>query len=83
MAAKWKRIMEEDDIAQELFLTVTWTHMPQKMNFHPMKVTVTKKRQTAQWSDSTQSVYGVPVIHRFTGGPSGTRQNEDHTIHPD
>jgi len=50
-----------------------------------MRMTVTKKRQTdnTQWTDNTQSWHGAPVIHRFTRGLSGLRQNEAPAISND
>jgi hypothetical protein len=50
-------------------------HIPQTMNFHTLRVTVTKRER--------QSQYDVPVINRFTGGPSELRQNEAPTINKD
>jgi hypothetical protein len=46
MVAKVKRTMEDKDIGPNCFWRVIQTHIPQKMNFHPMRVTVTvtKKR---------------------------------------
>jgi hypothetical protein len=33
-----------------------------------------------QWTDNKQCQLGAPVIHRFTGSPSGTHQNEALTL---
>jgi hypothetical protein len=36
-----------------------------------------------QWTENIQSRHGAPVIHRFTGGPSGIHYNAAPTINKD
>jgi hypothetical protein len=41
------------------------------------------QKDNTQWTDNIHSQYSIPVYNRFTGDPSGIRQNEAPTINKD
>jgi hypothetical protein len=76
MSAK-RRTMEDEDITQELFLD---SDLEDKLISH---YNDSDSDQDTQWTGNKQFHCGAPVIHRFTGGPSGIHQNQAPTINKD
>jgi hypothetical protein len=58
--------------------TVLW-----KTTSHEHDSDQDKTLDDTQKTENTQSQHGAPVIHRFTGGPSGIHHNEAPTINKD
>jgi hypothetical protein len=64
-----RRTMEDENITQELFFDSSLE------DEHDSDSDQDKTRQDdTQWTDNTQSGHVAPVLHRFTGGPSGVSQ---------
>jgi hypothetical protein len=90
MSARRKRTLEEEDIAQELFLdSDSDAHDSEDELWSPDSVSDhDSDRESdrdgtrpgdAQWTN-TRSWRGAPIIHRFTGDPSGLRQSQAPTV---
>jgi hypothetical protein len=82
-----KRRFQDEDIAQELILDSD-AHTSEVDISAPQSDGDNKKDDKTEtgwteWIDSTQSRLSVPILHRFTGGPSGLRQNEAPNINKD
>jgi hypothetical protein len=81
MSAKRKRTMEDEDITQELFLD---SSSEDKNMSHDSDSNQDESQQDdTEWRVNMQSGCGAPVIHRFTGGPSGIHHNAAPTINKD
>jgi hypothetical protein len=84
-----ERRLKDEDIAQELILdSGSDAHTNEDEISPPQSHSDNKgddRTETGctQWTDSTQSQPSVPVIHRFTGDPSGLRQKKAHDINKD
>jgi hypothetical protein len=76
-----KRRLQDKDIAQELILdSVSDAHISED-DISPQSDSDTEdndRKDTGcrDWTDTTQSQPFAPVVHKFTGGLSGFRQNE-------
>jgi hypothetical protein len=79
-AKRRRRTMEDEDITQELFLD---SSSEDKLMSHDSDSDQDESQDNTQQTENTQSQHGAPVIHRFTGGPSGIRHNEAPTINKD
>jgi hypothetical protein len=77
--------MEDEDIAQKLFLDsdskdeLTSQDSDSDSDSNQDKTRQNDKQQT----DNTQSQCGAPVIHRFTGDPSGTCHSQAPPVNKD
>jgi hypothetical protein len=66
MSAKRKRTMEDEDIAQELFLD---SDSDDELTSHNSESDQDEtQRDDKHWTDNTEFRHVVPVIHRFTEG---------------
>jgi hypothetical protein len=81
MSAKRRRTMEDEDIAQELFLDSS--SEGENMSHDSDSNQDKSQQDNTEWREKTQSGRGAPVIHRFTGGPSGIRHNAVPTTNKD
>jgi hypothetical protein len=68
-----KRTVADKDIAQELFLD---SDSEDELTSHDSD----SDQDDTQWTDNKRPRRGAPVIHRFTWGPSGMRQNQAPTV---
>jgi hypothetical protein len=83
MSAKRRRTMEDKDIAQELFLDSSSEDENMPHDSDSDNNQGESQQDNTEWRENMQSGCGAPVIHRFTGGPSGIRHNAAPTINKD
>jgi hypothetical protein len=83
------RRLQDKDIAQELILdTDSEAHISEDDISPPQSDSDTEEHDRTNtgcrdWTYITHSRPSAPVIHKFTGGPSGLRQNEAPHINKD
>jgi hypothetical protein len=71
-----KRRLQDEDIAQELILeSDSDAHISEDDISPPQSDSDEDRTDTGcrDWTNTIQSRPSVPVIHKFTGGPSGLR----------
>jgi hypothetical protein len=83
-----KRKVQDEDIAQELILeSDSDAHISEDDISPPQSDSDTEEDTTdtgcRDWTNTRQSEPSAPVIHKFTGRPSGLRQNEAPHINKD
>jgi hypothetical protein len=77
-----KRRLQDDDIAQELILeSDSDAHIAEDEISPPQSDNDTEEDDRTDtgcrdWTNTTQSRPSAPVTHKFTGRPSGLRQND-------
>jgi hypothetical protein len=79
-----KRRLQDEDIAQEPILESNSDAHTSEDDISPLQSnsdTEHDKTDTEcrDWTNTIQSRHSTPVIHKFTGRPSGLRQNEAPT----
>jgi hypothetical protein len=84
-----KRRLQDKDIAQEVILeSDSDIHISEDDISPPQSDNDTVENDRTDtgcrdWTNTRQSRPSAPVIHKFTGGPSGLRQNEAPHINKD
>jgi hypothetical protein len=81
-----KRRLQDKDIAQELILeSDSDTHISEYDISPPQSDSYEDRTDTGctDWTNTIQSRPSAPVIHKFTGGPSGLIKNETPHINKD
>jgi hypothetical protein len=76
-----KTILQDEDIAQELILYSNSDAHISDDDISPQSDSNTeeanrKNTDCRDWTNTTQTLSPMPMIHKFTGEPSGLRQNE-------
>jgi hypothetical protein len=80
-----KRRLQDKDMAQELILDFD-AHRSEDEDISPPQSDSDNEEDDrtetgrALWPDSSQFCSSALVIHRFTGGPSGLRQNDARNV---
>jgi hypothetical protein len=79
-----KRRLQDEDIAQELILESD-AHISEDDISPPHSDSDEDRTDIGcrDWTNTIQSRPSAPVIHKFTGGPSWLRQNEEPHINKD
>jgi hypothetical protein len=79
------RRLQDEDIAKELILESVSDAYISEDDISPQRDSGEDRTDTGcrDWTNTIQSRTFAPVIHKFTGGPTGFRQNEAPHINKD